>query len=566
MPLETIAALILASLPGQEAAPPSAPPSTPTAPAVSEAPRVERPSPTVKVEQDNVEIRESCVLVFPRPIADADGNGVVRIVADGVTVDLGGALLESGADRSRPDLFSGQGIVVAAKGVVLRNGAVRGFKVAVSGDRCDGSTFESLDVSDNHAQLLKSSREKEDVADWLYPHENDQGEQVTQHGAGLAIASARDVTVREIRARRTQNGIVLSSVHHSKIHDNDCSFLSGWGLAMWRSSDNVVCRNAFDFCIRGYSHGVYNRGQDSAGILLFEQCCRNVVALNSATHCGDGIFGFAGREALGEKPCPSSRIDLDAEGKGNLDAWYRGRGCNGNLFALNDLSYAAAHGLEMTFSFGNSVVANRFVENGINGVWFGYARESLILRNEFERNVAGDIAAEHAQDVRVARNDFRGSRIGVAFWDDEDPGLAALPWTRANGGSCVGNAVLENRFREGGVAISLRGALRTVVQGNTFENVEQELEERDVPEGQRAADTAAPQIVPLGAAGVPLGAAGVPLGAAEVARLMAPLDTLPGTARPVGARAALQGRDRIVMGPYGPQEPAVVPSTKEQAP
>ena len=36
---------------------------------------------------------------------------------------------------------------------------------------------------------------------------------------------------------------------------------------MWRSSATSFHRNAFDFCVRGYSHGVYNRGQDSAGIL-----------------------------------------------------------------------------------------------------------------------------------------------------------------------------------------------------------------------------------------------------------------------------------------------------------
>jgi hypothetical protein len=510
----------------------------------------------VAVDRDNIEIRESCVLAFPRPVADVDGNGVVRIVADGITVDLAGATLDSGLSRGEapatPERFAGQGIVVAAKGVTLRNGAVRGFKVGISGESCDRSTFELLDVSDNYAQSLRSTPEKEDAADWLYPHENDRGEQVAQHGAGLSISNARDVVVREVRARRTQNGIALSSVHHSRVYDNDCSFLSGWGLAMWRSSDNVICRNAFDFCIRGYSHGVYNRGQDSAGILMFEQCSRNVVALNSATHCGDGVFGFAGREALGEKPSPSSRIDFDAEGRANLDAWYRGRGSNGNLFALNDLSYAAAHGLEMTFSFDNTVVANRFCENGINGVWFGYARDSRILGNEFERNVSGDVAAEHAQRVRVARNTFRGSRAGVAFWDDEDPGLAKLPWTVANGGACIGNAVVENRFADEGIAVELRGARETVAIGNAFEKCVQEIVEREVPAGAAKVDPAESDTAKADPAESDTARA-VDL---DFARLIAPLDALPGKSRPVGARMSLRGRDRIVMGPYGPQEPA----------
>ena len=527
-----------------------------------------RPVLRVEVDRDNIEIRESCVLLFSKPIADADGNGVVRVVADGITVDLGGGTLQSnlasrpeagpasGPDPVRPELFTGTGIVVAAKSVTLRNGGVRGFKVAISGEACDGATFERIDVSDNYAQLLKSSPEKEDASDWLYPHENDRGEQLAQHGAGLAISNAREVTVREVRARRTQNGIVLSSVHHSKFYDNDCSFLSGWGLAMWRSSDNVICRNAFDFCIRGYSHGIYNRGQDSAGILLFEQCSRNVVALNSATHCGDGVFGFTGREALGEKPCPSSKLDFDANGLASTESWYRGRGCNRNLFALNDLSYAAAHGLEMTFSFDNTVVANRFVENGINGVWFGYARDSRILGNDFEKNVAGDIAAEHAQRVSVERNGFRGSRVGVAFWDDDDPGLAKLPWTLANGSACVDNAVVENRFNDEGIAVELRAALRTLVIGNTFEKCEKELVERDMPEGAEKVDAAASNAAQAAARS----------GAGDLARLIAPLDALPGTTRPIGARLALRGRDKIVMGPYGPKEPSVHEQPTASAP
>src|SRR5262249_35640742 len=157
--------------------------------------------------------------------------------------------------------------------------------------------------------------------------------------------------------RGGQNGLVLDRCEKAGIYDNDFSFLSGWGIALWRSSDNVITHDACDFCIRGYSHGVYNRGQDSAGILLFEQGCRRVIGANSATHCGAGFFSFAGQEALGSVP-PSSP-DFD----------YRGKGCNENTIVGNDFSYAAAHGLELTFSFDNAILQNRFVQNSICGIW-----------------------------------------------------------------------------------------------------------------------------------------------------------------------------------------------------
>ena len=52
--------------------------------------------------------------------------------------------------------------------------------------------------------------------------------------------------------------------------------------------------NRIDWCVRGYSHGFYNRGQDSAGLLMYEQSSRNTVAYNSVTHGGDGLFLWAG--------------------------------------------------------------------------------------------------------------------------------------------------------------------------------------------------------------------------------------------------------------------------------
>jgi len=41
----------------------------------------------------------------------------------------------------------------------------------------------------------------------------------------------------------------------------------------------------------------------------------------------------------------------------------------GNLLVGNDFSYAPAHGIEMTFSFGNVFYHNRLVENAICGIW-----------------------------------------------------------------------------------------------------------------------------------------------------------------------------------------------------
>ncbi|HEY3243186.1 MAG TPA: right-handed parallel beta-helix repeat-containing protein, partial [Phycisphaerae bacterium] len=233
-------------------------------------------------------------------IGDTQADGAVQISGDGITVDFAGAELIGAPEDAAPDSFSGRGIVIRGKQITLRNAKVRGYKVGIYAENAPGLVIEDVDVSRNYQQRLKSTPEREDGADWLFPHNNDDQEWTKDHGAGISIARSDGITIRRVRAHNGQNGILLDRVNDSKIYDNDCSFLSGWGLGLWRCNRNVISRNAFDFCVRGYSHGVYNRGEDSAGILMFEQNNDNVIAENSATHGGDCFFGFAGREALGE--------------------------------------------------------------------------------------------------------------------------------------------------------------------------------------------------------------------------------------------------------------------------
>ena len=511
--------------------------------------------PVVNVDRDDVEIRESCRLRFPLPVADADGDGVVHVTGDGITVDLDGGVMLGSLPNVAPEARTGTGIVVTGKRVTLRNGSIRGFRCGVRATGADGLTVESLSLSDLFMTRLASTAAAEAASDWLWPHENENREWVTRYGAGLLVEDTKGVTVRDVTVRRSQNGILLHRVGDSKVYDNDASFLSGWGLALYRSSGNVIARNAFDFCIRGYSHGVYNRGQDSAGVLLFEQCCDNLIALKSATHGGDGIFGFAGREALGERP-PASPPER---------GFHAGRGSNRNRLIGNDLSYAAAHGLEMTFSTGNVIAHNRLVENGICGVWGGYSRETLVVSNEFARNAAGSIDIEHGVGNLIWKNAFDGDAVAIELWDDVDAELARTPWAKANRTDPGDSAIRDNRFAGCATAIELRGTAGDLIDGNAI-----------------AGATVAVRLVDakgtiigrndLGGAAVETGGAEVrsgPIPMLEPVPIPTPEElarTLPGTRNPVGARSQLRGRDKIVMTPYGPYDwasPAIFPVRTE---
>lgn len=487
-------------------------------------PAQDGPLPAVPVAADDVEITASCrIRLAGGVLADDERDGVLRITADDVTVDLAGAHLRGAEPGVDPDAYEGVGIWITGDRVTLKNARVSGYRCAIRVSGATGVVLAGCDVSDNRRQRLRSTPEAEDPADWLRPHANDQDEWMELYGAAIWAEDCGELVVRDCRARDGQNGLVLVRSNDSQVYDNDLSFLSGWGVALWRSSRNLISRNALDFCVRGYSHGVYNRGQDAAGILCFEQSSDNEFVENSATHGGDGFFGFAGKEALGEMPPPSADFD------------YAGRGCNGNVLYKNDLSYAAAHGIEMTFSFDNWFRSNRLVENAICGIWAGYARDTWILDNDLERNgdagyglERGGVNAEHAQGLQVRDNRFRGNACGVHLWWDEDAQLRDLPWMRANGMACGDNQVGGNAFAGDAVGVHLR-ACPSVVGENRFEDVEREL----VVEGEPPEDG--------------------PILAIEI-DVALPSPEILGETHPVGARAHLRGREHIVMTAWGPYD------------
>lgn len=394
------------------------------------------PLPLLKITADDTRVTHSARLVFDgRPIEDLAGDGVVWIEGSGLTIECSGILR---APARAPEDRRGIGIVVRGREIALGSPQVSGYRVGLLAEGVQGLELERAEVRAGFAQRLRSTPLAEDPGDWLRPHHNDAGEWLRAYGAGLALRDCRDIDIQGARVRGCQNGIILERVQGGLLLGNDASFLSGWGLALWRSSGLEIRSNRFDFCVRGYSHGLYNRGQDSAGILMFEQCRDNLVAFNSACYGGDGIFAFAGQEALEAERAPG------AEPRGGVDR---------NRFEGNNLSHNVAHGLELTFSFDNQIRGNRFEGNAITGLWLGYGRRSRIEGNAFVDNgdagygsERGGINAEHAQDLWIADNQFSGEQPGLRLWSDADQHLATSAWVRAHGQGVARVALSRNRF------------------------------------------------------------------------------------------------------------------------
>ena len=320
-------------------------------------------------------------------------SALLTIRGNDITVDLRGVTFVGSPVDSAPD--AGQGTAVRIDGgnrVRVRGLTARGYRVGILARDTRALTLDSNNLSHSWKPRLFSLVEHESLNDWLSYHKNEQDEWL-RFGAGIYLSRVSGGTLRGNTVRQSINGVLLTRTDSLDIRDNDLSYNSGLGIGLYRSSWNTIVNNRADYNVRGYSHGFFARGQDSAALLMFEQCTHNVVAYNSMTHSGDGLFLWAGQETMDT-------------GKG---------GSNDNLFLVNDFSFATTNGMEATFSR-NQFVGNR-VEGNTHGLWGGYSYESAVIGNCFVNNRIG-IAIEHGQQNTVGANRFIGDTLGIRLWAD----------------------------------------------------------------------------------------------------------------------------------------------------
>ena len=376
--------------------------------------------------------------------ASAGDSAALTVHGSDITLDLTGVELIGAADREHPDRFSGTALrITGGRNITVMGLHARGYKVGIIARGVTRLSLLDNDLSYNWKPRLYSGIVKESLIDWLDYHQNEKDEWL-RYGAAIYLV---DVTIGELKGNTVvqgMNGLLMTRSTGVRVWNNSFSYNSGLGVGMYRASRNIIMHNHIDWNVRGYSHGFFNRGQDSAGLLMYEQSSDNIVALNSVTHSGDGLFLWAGQMTMDN-------------GKG---------GANDNLFYRNDFSYAPTNGMEATFA------RNAFVENTIkeswHGLWGGYSYESVILGNHFANNVEA-IAIEHGQDNRIVGNTFDHDTVAVHLWwnriEPSNWGYPTFRDTRSRNYVVLGNSFFGNR-----IALRLDNTQHATVDGNVFVN------------------------------------------------------------------------------------------------
>ena len=384
---------------------------------------------------------------------DAGDSAVITVRGDDITLDFAGATMEGTPPDSNPDLATGVAVRIdGGRNVRILNARVRGYKIGILARRTRNLSLIDNDLSYNWKPRLYSVIEHESLIDWLSFHHNENDEWL-RYGAGAYLADVEAGEIRGNNVTQGMNGLMLVRTNGLRVWNNNFSFNSGVGIGLYRSSGNSIMHNQVDYDVRGYSDGFYRRGQDAADLLMYEQSNKNIVAFNSLTHGGDGVFLWAGQ----------STMDT---GEG---------GANDNLFFMNDFSFAPANGIEATFS--RNVFIRNYVEGCEYGIWGGYSFGSRIVGNRFIDNRTG-IAIEHGQNNVIVANMFVDDSTAIRVWGDSivpsDWGYPKHRDTRSTNYQIDGNLFGRGRV---GVRAANTSALRVI--NNRFMDVDSVTVVRD---------------------------------------------------------------------------------------
>lgn len=297
-----------------------------------------------------------------------DGSAVIEIDADNVLLDLTGVTIESGT--AQPWERVGVGIHSKSHShITIKGGIVKGyrFNVFLDGEAGQGSdiNISEVDVSGSRAQRLLSTETHYDENDWANIFDLDAWE---SYGAGLYVKNLTDISIEHVQAHAAQNGIMVARSTHATIYHSDVSHNSGWGIALYESSENDLLGNHADWNVRCEGK-TYSAGCDSSGILLMEGSNRNRIVGNSFTHSGDGFF--LSKSAVGN---PS----------------------NFNYVAFNDGSFSFHNSFEAVFTAGNQFFHN-IADHSDYGFWLSFSRDTTVTDNHVEGSKHDGIAIEHGE-------------------------------------------------------------------------------------------------------------------------------------------------------------------------
>ena len=297
------------------------------------------------------------------PDAPADGviqvNGVQNVILDG--------------DSCRVNGVGKAGYMIRisnAHNIVIRNfDSVFGYKYAVHIMNSDHITINGNVFC----------RNKVDSSGWI-----DVWADYTQAlGGGVLIYQSRAAEIFDNIMTMQNDGVALYHCDSIKIHDNDFSWNTSYGIRMfWSDTCHIYQNNC------AHVNRPLTDPSDCSALLLIISNA-NRVEYNNLSYSGDGIF---------------------------LGQYQHSNTPNNNYFAYNECSYSPHNAIEATFADGN-VYRHNQCNYSHYGLWLGYSFNSVVDSNSIIGNYQSGIAIDRGFANNISGNIIRDNPIGIELWE-----------------------------------------------------------------------------------------------------------------------------------------------------
>jgi nitrous oxidase accessory protein NosD len=317
---------------------------------------------------DNLVINSNSNLKFAAgnysfPDASADGviqlNGVQNVILDGDSCFVDGV----GKTGYMIKINNSHNIVIRNFDSVFR------YKYAVYITNSDHITINNNVFCHN----------KVDSSGWI-----DVWANYTQAlGGGVMMYQSRAAHIYNNEMTLQNDGVALYHCDSIKIHDNDFSWNTSFGIRMfWTDSCHIYQNNCSNV------NRPLTDPSDCAALLLIISN-ENKVEYNDLSYSGDGVF-------LGQYQYSTTK--------------------NNNYFAYNECSYSPHNAIEATFADGNIYEHNK-CNYSHYGLWLGYSFNSVVNSNEIIGNYQSGIAVDRGFNNLISGNLIKDNPIGIELWE-----------------------------------------------------------------------------------------------------------------------------------------------------
>jgi len=340
---------------------------------------------------------------------DPEADGVIQIS------NKHNIILDGDSCRVNGSIFQGYMIKITnSHNITIRNfDSVYGYRYAVYILNSDHITINGNVFSSN----------KVDSSGWI----DVWADYTLALGGGVMMYQSRAAHIYNNVMNLQNDGVALYHCDSIRIHDNDFSWNTSYGIRMfWTDTCNIYQNNC------SHVNRPLTDPSDCAALLMIVSNA-NRIENNDLSWSGDGVF-------LGQY----QHSDIQ----------------NNNYIAWNECSYSPHNAIEATFAYGNIYKHNKCNASDY-GMWLGYSFNSLVDSNEVTGNYHSGIAIDRGYSNSVSHNEITDNPTGIELWEGS-------PITGYSNQHSKDYHITNNTFTDNSIALSALKTAHTVIIGNEF--------------------------------------------------------------------------------------------------